>query len=500
MLEYVRCTSASFRLWLRQTMTQYHQHPPLDARLDIQSYEAKDEDLEQGHLLGRSARSRLRNWLRMFSNTNPKAFYRSQDLRGAFYDLLADPDSDLRACHSSLHLHTLRSPRRLPGRSCSSHNKSLKKPAILSAFKGCVTEESDLLVELMLRRLTSSRSNSQNNLASIVKRQLGFLSLLGDVLKTLGRQLVHRWDDFLNQIMQFVLDSQSHIQTLINNANSQHVFLESQLKKVRVQTLHRLNDFFMLKLLRLSSRYSILDLVGKNRCQSIVNVNLQSSRWCFRSLKTYHNIELHPAEVIAEQYLKPYFGTLLPDLAELLRKASSASSLTTCISRQQIVLMSSLAITDTTHSERFCELILTLQLKNQVIVAEHIQAGLLHLLAGFLSTALRVASSLCASTCYQSYLDLVSKRLQDLNSFSTKRIDEPDFEKRLNAFSQLENTDSGRGSTLTPKEWESAAAALCHFLALAEQAGQDVPNEPILDPRRVLFAFRPRCIKDPDST
>ncbi|KAI9608174.1 hypothetical protein KEM48_003442 [Puccinia striiformis f. sp. tritici PST-130] len=303
-------------------------YPPLDARLDIQSYEAKDEDLEQGHLLGRSARSRLRNWLRMFSNTNPKAFYRSQDLRGAFYDLLADPDSDLRAL------------------------SFLKKPAILSAFKGCVTEESDLLVELMLRRLTSSRSNSQNNLASAVKRQLGFLSLLGDVLKTLGRQLVHRWDDFLNQIMQFVLDSQSHIQTLINNANSQHVFLESQLKKVRVQTLHRLNDFFQLS-----------------------PTGFSFQKWCFRSLKTYHNIELHPAEVIAEQYLKPYFGTLLPDLAELLRKASSASSLTTCISRQQIVLMSSLAITDTTHSERFCELILTLQLKNQVIVAEHIQAG-----------------------------------------------------------------------------------------------------------------------------
>ncbi|KAI9605260.1 hypothetical protein H4Q26_003240 [Puccinia striiformis f. sp. tritici PST-130] len=176
--------------------------------------------------------------------------------------------------------------------------------------------------------------------------------------------------------------------------------------------------------------------------------------------------------------------------------------------------MSSLAITDTTHSERFCELILTLQLKNQVIVAEHIQAGLLHLLAGFLSTALRVASSpLCfnmLSKLLRSVMSrkgrislvgaVVSKRLQDLNSFSTKRIDEPDFEKRLNAFSQLENTDSGRGSTLTPKEWESAAAALCHFLALAEQAGQDVPNEPILDPRRVLFAFRPRCIKDPDST
>ncbi|KAI7953645.1 hypothetical protein MJO28_006192 [Puccinia striiformis f. sp. tritici] len=143
--------------------------------------------------------------------------------------------------------------------------------------------------------------------------------------------------------------------------------------------------------------------------QTLAIVN--SSRWCFRSLKTYHNIELHPAEVIAEQYLKPYFGTLLPDLAELLRKASSASSLTTCISRQQIVLMSSLAITDTTHSERFCELILTLQLKNQVIVAEHIQAGLLHLLAGFLSTALRVASSpLCFNMLSKLLRSVMSRK------------------------------------------------------------------------------------------
>ncbi|KNZ58876.1 hypothetical protein VP01_1841g4 [Puccinia sorghi] len=39
---------------------------------------------------------RFRNWLRMFSTfINPKAFYCTQDLRVAFYDLLADPDSDL---------------------------------------------------------------------------------------------------------------------------------------------------------------------------------------------------------------------------------------------------------------------------------------------------------------------------------------------------------------------------------------------------------------------
>ncbi|KAI9614008.1 hypothetical protein H4Q26_009862 [Puccinia striiformis f. sp. tritici PST-130] len=517
------------------TLTAAFENQSLDSRLDIQSYEghlvdllarnrmvtekynkllieafftycqAKDEDLEQGHLLGRSARI-----------YQPKAFYRSQDLRGAFYDLLADPDSDLRSLSlecvltwqdSSLLRHqddfrnlldssqfrdtllkmahaieetfSQKTNGSMSFQSSSAYssepsssllvallpliNKSLKKSAILSAFKGCSIEEIDLLVELMLRPLTSSCSNSQNNLASI----------------TLGRQLVHRWEDFLNQIMQVVLDSQSHIQTLLDDANSQRVFLESQLKKVRVQTLHRLNDFFQLSptgfsfqkwinqifdvlinpkiptfavesaqapsaLLEIfhtwSSRKELMPLLIQHNAQvltsvyqtlAIVNVKAPVVKMVISILENIlRNIEFHPTELTAEQYLKPYFDTLLPNLAELLRKASFSSSLTTSISRQQIVLLSSLApyITDTTHSERFCELILP----------------------------------------------------------SYSRI-------KLNAFSQLENSDSGSGSTLTPKEWElliqhslfqirdpdelslrgSAASALCHFLALAE-SNQDV--------------------------
>jgi len=88
-----------------------------------------------------------------------------------------------------------------PGRSSSSHSKTLKKPAILSAFKGCSIQEIDLLVELMLRPLRTSRDSASNS-TSTVKRHLGFLSLLGDVMKTLGRQLVHQWEDLLNQTMQ----------------------------------------------------------------------------------------------------------------------------------------------------------------------------------------------------------------------------------------------------------------------------------------------------------
>ncbi|WAQ89021.1 hypothetical protein PtA15_10A444 [Puccinia triticina] len=632
------------------TLMAASEHQSLDSRLDIQSYEAhlvdllsrnrviaekhnrliieafftycqaKDEDLEQGHLLGRSARSRLRNWLRMFSKfTNPKAFHRAQELRAAFYDLLADPDSDLRSLSlecvltwqdSSLLRHQddfrnlldssqfrdtlLKMAHAIednvlpdherdevisvftrilfgalvvsPGRSSSSHTKSLKKSAILSAFKGCSTQEIDLLIELMLRPLASS-DNSQSLSASAVKRQLGFLSLLGDVMKTLGRQLVHRWEDLLNQIMQVVQHSQSHLQTLVNDAHSQRVFLESQLKKVRVQTLHRLNDFFQLSppsfpfdkwinsmfdvlinprlptfaaetaqapsalleiFLTWSSRKDLMPLLIHYNSQvltsvyqtlAVANVKAPVVKTVIAILENIlRNLESHPDELTAEQYLKPYFDVLLPNLAELLRKASHSSSLTTSISRQQISLLSTISpyINETTHSERFCELILPLLLKNQVIVPEHIQADLLHLLSGFLSTAPQVASSTSSfntlskllgtvmsrkgrislvravdSICHHSTHSIsprVIKLLQDLNSFSTKRIDEPDFERRLNAFSQLNSPDDKSSAALTPKEWElliqhslfqirdpdelslrgSAASALCTFLALAE--------------------------------
>jgi len=95
------------------------------------------------------------------------------------------------------------------------------------------------------------------------------------------------------------------------------------------------------------------------------------------------------------------------------------------------------------------------------------------------------------SICHQPNHSIgpnVIKLLQDLNSFSTKQIDEPDFERRLNTFSQLNGSDDASRSALTPKTRElliqhflfqnrdpdelslggSAASALCRFLELAE--------------------------------
>ena len=75
------------------------------------------------------------------------------------------------------------------GHSSSWHNKTIKKPVILSAFKASSTQEINLLVELMLKPLYSCQK-STSNFASIGKGHLGLLSLLGDIMKTLGSHLV----------------------------------------------------------------------------------------------------------------------------------------------------------------------------------------------------------------------------------------------------------------------------------------------------------------------
>ncbi|KNZ48885.1 uncharacterized protein VP01_5349g1 [Puccinia sorghi] len=86
-----------------------------------------------------------------------------------------------------------------PGCFSLSYSKTLRKLDILFLFK-----------------------DSTSNSTSTVQRHLG------DVMKTLGRQLVHRWEDFLDQTMQVALESQSRMQTLANDTNPLCIFLAAE--------------------------------------------------------------------------------------------------------------------------------------------------------------------------------------------------------------------------------------------------------------------------------
>lgn len=102
------------------------------------------------------------------------------------------------------------------GRSSSSQGPQARKQAIISAFGGCTSEELATLVTLMLtpfQRLESEAGPSgrfafseSGSSSSFIpgKQQIGFLSLLGDVLKHLGPALLPYWPRLLGTTMELI--------------------------------------------------------------------------------------------------------------------------------------------------------------------------------------------------------------------------------------------------------------------------------------------------------
>ncbi|MBW0476687.1 hypothetical protein O181_016402 [Austropuccinia psidii MF-1] len=581
--------------------------------------QAGDEDIGQGHLLGKSARTRLSSWLPLFSKfTNPKSLYRSETLREKFYDLLADPDSDLRRLSLECiftwkdgglmrHADDLRdlldrsqfrdvllklsissegdfitesdrlevvpvAIRLLFGCALASQGRSSsqgqgpRRAAILSALRGCFVEELDLWVNLMLRSLTSS--GPKGPFVITLKKQLGFLSLLGDVLRTLGDLIVHRWAELLDLIMNIVGKQPTPQGSSPIDANSANV-LPSQMKRIRTQCLLRLNGFFKQAkpdfsfdpwlsiifnrlidprlptfasetaqgpsaLLEIfftwSSRKELIPLLVQHNpkllCSvyQILAVPKVKPSVVMKVFDIVENI-LHTVtshvEFTAEEYLKPYFDVLLPNLATLLRVSSASFSVTSPLSRRQIALLSTLApfITQTIHSERFCQLVLPLLIKGRKSIPEPIQADLLVLFSVFIAKASQTAA--CPSTLNTvtrllgtvinrkgrlalvsalgsisqhfdgSLRQIVVDLLADLNSYSSKRIDEPDFERRLNAFAHLNDVLYQK---LHLNEWNlviqhalfqirdpeelslrgSSVSTLCRFLECAKSGNREL--------------------------
>src|SRR5262249_43444179 len=134
-------------------------------------------------------------------------------------------------------------------------------------------------------------------------------------------------------------------------------------------------------------------------------------------------------------------------------------------------------ITSSEQAEMHCELLLPLLARRHATLPETAQAGLLNILASLLSRVPQLATSISTYTIASQLFETLPSRpsrralvavfcmisehrrgsqtaarlLDDLNSFSTKRIDEPDFDRRLTAFAELNEQIWG---SLTPIEWE----------------------------------------------
>ena len=212
------------------------------------------------YLTSRQKQQRTANYLEVLAKfTNPKASYRSDELHHAYLILLSDPDSKLQTLSMTC-LLTFKSQKLLP------YERNLKafledktfrdelarfglgmdsqaiqaqdrdelipttirllfgllmskkardgvqrgrRQAILAALSGCSPSELDVLIDLMQDQLESSEVRETGLAAG--RQQIGFLNLLGDVLRYLGRQTVCHWPRMLDLVILLLQSSQDSL-------------------------------------------------------------------------------------------------------------------------------------------------------------------------------------------------------------------------------------------------------------------------------------------------
>jgi U3 small nucleolar RNA-associated protein 20 len=96
-----------------------------------------------------------------------------------------------------------------------------RRAAVLGTLGGCTNKELGLLVDLMLQPLGSTCTARREQPFTVVmvdpgvsdKQQIGFLTLLGDVLRNLGPRLVDYWPALLGTTIDLVASTQTRVES-----------------------------------------------------------------------------------------------------------------------------------------------------------------------------------------------------------------------------------------------------------------------------------------------
>uniref|UniRef100_U9SZI5 Uncharacterized protein n=1 Tax=Rhizophagus irregularis (strain DAOM 181602 / DAOM 197198 / MUCL 43194) TaxID=747089 RepID=U9SZI5_RHIID len=173
---------------------------------------------------------------------------------------------------------------------------------------------------------------------------------------------------------------------------------------------------------------------------------------------------------LKNRVLRPYVSSLLDNLEYVLLQSSESTSFgKDYFSKREIAILSQIAgfIENGDQAKKLVDLLLPYLRKRSQVVSEKTKADILHIVANFLHVIpgfqLRNElfykyynyisyefSTLHSRDCrlflakiytefskYDESLKEVASIIEDLNAFSTKRLDEPDFDRRLDAFNRI---------------------------------------------------------------
>ncbi|KAF7316852.1 DRIM domain-containing protein [Mycena chlorophos] len=553
-------------------------------------------------------RHKLSGWLTLFSKLpNPKALHSTDALRDLYLATLSHPDRTLQTSALSCIL-TYKSPHiapyetklrallddtrwrdelsRLNFAEIQSHDRvevvdvlirllfglmlerkgrsrgADRRSAVLSALAGCTDGELGLLVDLMLKAFGETRDARRDTLFALQpipdtvggKQQLGFINLLGDVIRNLGTRLAAYWPALLGKTMDCIAHAQLRIAGKADDLreenedddeddgeNEDAVSPTKLLRSIRQLGLKRFADFFRCPVafdfgpyMRvafssfISPRLAALDQENTQAPSALLELfNVWTLNPRHVTYLTQYDARLLPqvyaclvatnikpvvvskifdivqkildtAAVdanVSDTVMKPHVSLLLDNLATLVeRTKGSTTAVSSPLGQRQIGLLAAISQYSTSASQAttLLGLFSPLLLRPAKIVPEKVKVDLLDIIAAqmalipdlehpnsdiycktfeLLSRLLQLLRSrsarlsLVATFRQLSNLNASLARVVDLldslNAYSARRVDEPDFDRRLTAFVSL---NESLFALLSPAEWLPVVYNMLHTI------------------------------------
>ncbi|ODN80830.1 hypothetical protein L202_02973 [Cryptococcus amylolentus CBS 6039] len=404
------------------------------------------------------------------------------------------------------------------GRSSSAQGQAARKQAVLSALNGCSSEELGTLVDLMLEPFGETMDDAGKVTG---RQQMGFLSLLTDVIRYLGPQLGVHWDRLVNNLVNLIGYAQERLTASDIVTEDAHEGDETEgvetekgmapLRNIRSIGLKRLVQFLRspvefdvkpylptifqyiisprldkLEVENTQAPSGTLDLIATLAAKSETAMSLTGldqrtlpkAFACMTAVKVKPAVVLKVFDIIdsllveddeaalTKEVLLPHIRVLIDNVIGLV--ASLKASQNDDITRRLLTILSHLsAIVEDGQQAQQLATLLAPMLRNRQThekAKTNILATLERLYAicpDFTDTSSKffyqsydVISSLFQTLFFSSSRRALVKTFEtfaavdpslaksvklvaDLNSYSAKRVEEPDFDRRLSAFEAI---------------------------------------------------------------
>lgn len=197
--------------------------------------------------------------------------------------------------------------------------------------------------------------------------------------------------------------------------------------------------------------------------------------------------------------LKPFIPKLLECLAATVERSKDVAAASNALGHRQISILSELAphMSDAKQASIFLSLFSPLLKKPSKVVPETVKANMINIISNLFplipdlrnpaspsfhktftllsqltqSIQTRPARSALVSAFRKlvevdSSLSIISNLIDDLNAYSTRRVDEPDFDRRISAFTRL---DGDLSRTFSLAQWMPVLYNMLFFIQDAEE-------------------------------